>query len=312
MDLYRRDFTINTLAIQLNPKAFGELIDFFGGVRDIKEKVVRVLHNLSFVEDPTRVFRAIRFEQRLGFQIGKHTQNLMRNAVKMGFMDRLSGGRILSELILILQEENPIPALKRMRDFNLFHFLHPHLKCDEEVENLFEQIHHVVSWFDLLFLDERYERWFIYFYGLIDFLKEGETHEICQRLAMNDKIRGKVVEGKRQADQSLLQLFSWINSEFQPKRSEIYAALDPLPTEAKLFMMAKTTQMTSRRYISLYFTQLKDTKPLLKGRDLVQMGIKPGPSIRKRLADLLKARLDEQVITRQDEMEYLSKGHGSE
>jgi len=312
MDLYRRDFTINTLAIQLNPKAFGELIDFFGGVRDIKEKVVRVLHNLSFVEDPTRVFRAIRFEQRLGFQIGKHTQNLMRNAVKMGFMDRLSGGRILSELILILQEENPIPALKRMRDFNLFHFLHPHLKCDEEVENLFEQIHHVVSWFDLLFLDERYERWFIYFYGLIDFLKEGEIHEICQRLAMNDKIRGKVVEGKRQADQSLLQLFSWINSEFQPKRSEIYAALDPLPTEAKLFMMAKTTQMTIRRYISLYFTQLKDTKPLLKGRDLVQMGIKPGPSIRKRLADLLKARLDEQVITRQDEMEYLSKGHGSE
>jgi tRNA nucleotidyltransferase (CCA-adding enzyme) len=312
MDLYRRDFTINTLAIQLNPKAFGELIDFFGGVRDIKEKVVRVLHNLSFVEDPTRVFRAIRFEQRLGFQIGKHTQNLMRNAVKMGFMDRLSGGRILSELILILQEGNPIPALKRMRDFNLFHFLHPHLKCDEEVENLFEQIHHVVSWFDLLFLDERYERWFIYFYGLIDFLKEGEIHEICQRLAMNDKIRGKVVEGKRQADQSLLQIFSWINSEFQPKRSEIYAALDPLPTEAKLFMMAKTTQMTIRRYISLYFTQLKDTKPLLKGRDLVQMGIKPGPSIRKGLADLLKARLDEQVITRQDEMEYLSKGHGSE
>ena len=312
MDLYRRDFTINTLAIQLNPKAFGELIDFFGGVRDIKEKVVRVLHNLSFVEDPTRVFRAIRFEQRLGFQIGKHTQNLMRNAVKMGFMDRLSGGRILSELILILQEGNPIPALKRMRDFNLFHFLHPHLKCDEEVENLFEQIHHVVSWFDLLFLDERYERWFIYFYGLIDFLKEGEIHEICQRLAMNDKIRSKVVGGKRQADQSLLQLFSWINSEFQPKRSEIYAALDPLPTEAKLFMMAKTTQMTTRRYISLYFTQLKDTKPLLKGRDLVQMGIKPGPSIRKRLADLLKARLDEQVITRQDEMEYLSKGHGSE
>ena len=312
MDLSRRDFTINTLAIQLNPKAFGELIDSFGGVRDIKEKVVRVLHNLSFVEDPTRVFRAIRFEQRLGFQIGKHTQNLMRNAVKMGFMDRLSGGRILSELILILQEGNPIPALKRMRDFNLFHFLHPHLKCDEEVENLFEQIHHVVSWFDLLFLDERYERWFIYFYGLIDFLKEGEIHEICQRLAMNDKIRSKVVEGKRQADQSLLQIFSWINSEFQPKRSEIYTVLDPLPTEAKLFMMAKTTQMTTRRHISLYFTQLKDTKPLLKGRDLVQMGIKPGPSIRKGLADLLKARLDEQVITRQDEMEYLSKGHGSE
>jgi tRNA nucleotidyltransferase (CCA-adding enzyme) len=312
MDLYRRDFTMNTLAIQLNPRAFGELIDFFGGVKDIKEKAVRVLHNLSFVEDPTRVFRAIRFEQRLGFQIGKHTQNLMKNAVKMGFMDRLSGGRILAELILILQEENPIPALHRMRDFNLFPFLHPHLKFDEEVETLFEQIHHVTSWFDLLFLEERYERWLIYFYGLVDFLKEGEIHEICQRLAMNDKIQSKVLQGKRQADQALLQVFSWINADVQPKRSQIYSVLDPLATEAKLFMMAKTTQMATRRYISLYFTQLKDTKPLLKGKDLVQMGIKPGPSIRKTLADLLKARLDEQVITRQDELEYISKAHGAE
>ena len=105
MDLSRRDFTINTLAIQLNPRGYGEIIDFFGGMKDIKEKTIRVLHNLSFVEDPTRIFRAIRFEQRLGFQIGKHTQHLMRNSVKMGFLQRLSGGRILSELILILKED---------------------------------------------------------------------------------------------------------------------------------------------------------------------------------------------------------------
>jgi tRNA nucleotidyltransferase (CCA-adding enzyme) len=310
MDLYRRDFTINTLAIQLNPKAFGELVDFFGGMKDIKERVIRVLHNLSFVEDPTRIFRAIRFEQRLGFQIGKHTQNLMKNAVKTGFMDRLSGGRVLSELILILQEENPTPALKRMGDFHLFHFLHPHIKFDEEVEVLFEQIHHVIAWFDLLFLEEQYERWLIYFYGLIDFLKEGEIDALCRRLAMNDKLLKKVTDGKRQADQALLHIFSWIREDRHPKRSEIYAVLDPLSTEETLFMMAKTTQMETRRYISLYFTQLKDTKPLLRGADLIRMGIKPGPSIKKTLADLLKARLDEQVMTRQDEMEYISKAQG--
>jgi tRNA nucleotidyltransferase (CCA-adding enzyme) len=312
MDLYRRDFTINTLAIQLNPKAFGELIDFFGVVKDIKEKVIRVLHNLSFVEDPTRVFRAIRFEQRLGFQIGKHTQNLMKNAVRMGFMDRLSGGRVLSELILILQEENPIPALKRMRDFDLLRFLHPHLKFDEEVEALFERIHHVISWFELLFLEERYERWLIYFYGLIDFLKDKEVEEICQRLSMNEKDKRKVSDGKRQAEQVLLRIFNWINAGVRPKRSEIYAILDPLLTETKLFMMAKTTQMATRRFISLYFTQLKDTKTLLRGADLIQMGLKPGPSIKKRLADLLKARLDEQVVTRQDEMEFINRGYGAE
>ena len=311
-DLYRRDFTINTLAIQLNPKAFGELIDFFGGVKDIKEKVIRVLHNLSFVEDPTRVFRAIRFEQRFGFQIVKHTQNLMKNAVKVGFLERLSGGRVLSELILILQEGDPLPALKRMRDFNLFHFLHPSLKFDEQAQVLFEQIHHVISWFDLLFLEQQYERWLIYFYGLIDFLKEGEIEDLCRRLAMNEKLKKTTMERKLQADQALLQIFSWINGDRRPKRSEIYDILDPLSTESKLFMMAKTTQIETRRYISLYFTQLKDTKPLLRGRDLIQMGMKPGPSIKKALTGLLKARLDEQVITRQDEMEYISKAQGME
>jgi tRNA nucleotidyltransferase (CCA-adding enzyme) len=312
MDLYRRDFTINTLAIQLNPKSFGELIDFFGGVKDIKEKVIRVLHNLSFVEDPTRVFRAIRFEQRFGFQIGKHAQNLMKNVVKVGFLERLSGGRVLSELVLILQEEDPLFALKRMRDFNLFHFLHPSFKFDEQAEAFFERIHHVISWFDLLFLEEKYERWLIYFYGLIDFLKEAEIEELCQRLAMNEKLKKRVIEGKLQADQALLQIFSWINEERRPKRSEIYEVLDSLSTESRLFMMAKTTQVATRRYISLYFTQLKDTKPILRGTDLIQMGMKSGPSIKKTLTGLLKARLDEQVITRQDEMEYVSKAQGME
>jgi tRNA nucleotidyltransferase (CCA-adding enzyme) len=311
-DLYRRDFTINTLAIQLNPRSFGELIDFFGGVKDIKEKVIRVLHNLSFVEDPTRVFRAIRFEQRFGFQIGKHTQNLMKNAVKVGFLERLSGGRVLSELILILREENPLPALKRMRDFNLFHFFHPALKFDEHSEVLFEQIRHVISWFDLLFLEQRYERWLIYLYGLIDSLKEEEREALGQRLAVNEKLKKKVLEGKRRADQTLLQILSWIQMDQRPKRSDIYDALDPLSTESKLFMMAKTTQEATRRYISLYFTQLRDTKPLLRGKDLIQMGMKAGPLIKEALAELLKARLNKQVTTRQDEMEYISKAQEME
>jgi tRNA nucleotidyltransferase (CCA-adding enzyme) len=226
----------------------------------------------------------------------------------MGFMERLSGGRVLAELILILQEDNPAPALKRMRDFDLLRFLHPDLKFDEETENLFQRIHQVLSWFDFLFLDERYERWTIYFYGLIDTLKEGRVEEICQRLSMNAKEKRKIVEEKEQADQGLLQIFSWINAGYPPRRSEIYRVLHPLSTETKLFMMAKTTQTTTRRYISLYFTQLKDARPLLKGEDLIRMGIKPGPSIKKNLENLLRARLDEQVTTREDERTLVSRG----
>lgn len=307
MDLYRRDFTINTLAVQLNDRTFGELIDFFGGVKDIKDKVIRVLHNLSFVEDPTRVFRAIRFEQRLGFFLAKHTSGLMKNAVKTGFMERLSGGRIFSEVVLILQEDNPTPTLRRMKDFNLLRFLHPSVRFDGEVEALFERIHRVLSWFDLLFLEERYERWLIYFYGLIDPLKAVEVEALCERLALNPKQRRRVIEGKKRVDQVLLEFFSWIQRDLEPKRSEIFALLHPLSTEEKLFMMAKTTQKATRRYISLYFTQLKDVKPLLRGADIIEMGVRPGPTVRKILGDLLKARMDGLLTTRQDEVEFVGR-----
>ena len=113
-DLYRRDFTINTLAVSLNTKTFGQLIDFFGGARDIKEKVIRVLHNLAFVEDPTRIMRAIRFSSRFSFGISKHTLTLMKGALKMQMFDKIEGKRLLNELIHILNEKNPLPALAMM------------------------------------------------------------------------------------------------------------------------------------------------------------------------------------------------------
>ncbi len=113
LDLYRRDFTMNAMAINLNPDKFGTLVDFFNCQTDIKERRIRILHNLSFVEDPTRIFRAIRFEQRMGFTIGKHTEKLLKNAVKMNLFNRFFGNRCFTELKLIFSEENPIPAIRQ-------------------------------------------------------------------------------------------------------------------------------------------------------------------------------------------------------
>jgi tRNA nucleotidyltransferase (CCA-adding enzyme) len=103
----------------IGPDKFGQLLDFFSAQKDIKDKAIRVLHNLSFVEDPTRVFRALRFEQRFDFTIGKLTANLIQNAVKMDFFQRLSGRRVFAEIRLILEEDNPTPAIVRMQDFDL-------------------------------------------------------------------------------------------------------------------------------------------------------------------------------------------------
>ena len=133
-DLYRRDFTINTLAVRLNRKRFGELLDFFSALRDIKDKTLRVLHSLSFVEDPTRVLRAVRFEQRFDFRLSKHTLHLIRGAVNMKLFNRLSGERIYNELLLLFSEADPAKVLRRMRELDLLKFIHPALKGSSETE----------------------------------------------------------------------------------------------------------------------------------------------------------------------------------
>jgi tRNA nucleotidyltransferase (CCA-adding enzyme) len=224
MDLFRRDFTINTLAIELLPGAFGQLLDFFGGQRDLKEGVIRVLHSLSFVEDPSRIFRAIRFEQRFGFHIGKHTQSLMKNAVSMGFFERLSGARLFAELELILREENPLPMLERIAEFNLLPFLHPRLKYDASTKALLPRVYEVVGWFDLLFLEVTYSKWMVYILALADQLPLTGLEELTLRLSLPPRYKKRLIEGSREGQKVLQRAHRKRMSS-----KEIYALFKPLP-----------------------------------------------------------------------------------
>lgn len=113
-DLLRRDFTVNAVAASLNPGSFGALIDFYGGCRDIKKGLIRVLHDKSFIDDPTRIFRAVRFEQRFNFKIDKHTIKLIRNAVNLKMPERIEKYRIRNEMSLILKEREPMKTLSRL------------------------------------------------------------------------------------------------------------------------------------------------------------------------------------------------------
>ncbi len=307
MDLYRRDFTINTLAVKLNPGDFGTLLDFFGAHRDLKERRISVLHNLSFVEDPTRVFRAIRFEQRFRFRISKLTINLIQNAVKNNFFDRLSGVRLFHELELILHEENPIPAIARLAEMDLLKAIHPRLWFDEGTRAMLERVQAVLSWFDLSYLEETFERWLVYFLGLVEPLTSEELTELMGRFKPPPKVAAAILNGKEAADQALIQLFRL----GEPNRSEIYHLLSPIGTEYLLYMMAKSRQEPSKRAISLYFTHLKHLKPELRGRDLVSMGFQPGPQIKEILNMLHEARLNEVVQSKREEWELIRRTYGA-
>ncbi|MEJ5330988.1 MAG: CBS domain-containing protein [Desulfobaccales bacterium] len=307
MDLYRRDFSINTLAIKLNPGEFGTLLDFFGATRDLKERRLTVLHNLSFVEDPTRVFRAIRFEQRFHFRISKLTLNLIHNAVKNNFFDRLSGPRLFHELKLILEEENPLPAIARLAELDLLKPIHPRLVYDEATKAMLERLQAVLSWYDLSYLEEPFEKWLVYFLGLVEPLNRDELEEMMARFRPSPKLARRIVDNKVAADEALVQLFR-LGEE--PGRSDIYRLLSPLPTEFLLYMMAKTRHEPCRRAISLYFTHLKHLKPELKGRDLVALGFPPGPRIKEMLTTLHEARLNEVVQSKREELELIRKVYG--
>jgi tRNA nucleotidyltransferase (CCA-adding enzyme) len=306
MDLYRRDFTINTLAVKLNPRDFGTLMDFFGAHRDLKEKVISVLHNLSFVEDPTRVFRAIRFEQRFKFRVSKLTANLVNNAVKNNFFDRLSGARLFGELKLILQEENPIPAITRLAEFDLLKPIHPRLRYDEGTKGMLERIQAVLSWFDLLYLEEKFQRWLVYFLGLVEPLNPEELEEMVQRFKISPKKAAAITRGKETADHTLARLYRL----GEDGRVPIYRLLSPLGTEYLLYMLAKTRQEASKKAISLYFTHLKHLKPEMRGRDFLALGFTPGPLIMEMLERLHEARLTEEVKTRAEEVELIRRSFG--
>ncbi|MEW6352132.1 MAG: CBS domain-containing protein [Thermodesulfobacteriota bacterium] len=296
-DLYRRDFTINTLAIRLNPDGFGAVSDFFGGARDIKEKNIRVLHNLAFVEDPTRILRAIRFSARFGFSLGKHTRNLMRAAIKMKLFDRVEGRRLLHELILIFEERNPAQHIAMMEDYSIPQALHPALSFGPKVQENLESLSGVLSWWRYLYLKDRLRKWVVYFLAVTDGLSDHDYRGVLTRFSVATTVSEELAADRIGVRRSLA---AFAKGEFT-RTSEMVESLRVLSTEALLCMMAGTRREDARRSIADYITTLRFVKPLLTGNDLIAMGLKPGPLFHRILKTLRDARLDQRILTVEDE-----------
>jgi tRNA nucleotidyltransferase (CCA-adding enzyme) len=307
LDLYRRDFTINALAIALNGPHFGELLDYFGGQNDLREKAVRVLHNLSFVEDPTRMFRAIRFEQRLGFQMGKHTEHLLKSAVRMGFLDKISGPRVFNELMLILRENDPLPAMKRLDELGLLAFIHPQLSSMSLLKKMFSDAKRAFDWYELLYTGQRCHRWLVFFLCLFAELDGSEVQQVVQRLGMPPRYE-KFFGLERDAAHSVMSKLEWrCQQRLDFRDSEIFNLLKDLPVETLLYGMARTEHEETRRIISHFITHLRQVHSLLRGSDLLSMGIEPGPVYREVFEQLLAERLDGKLLTREDEVRFVTR-----
>ncbi len=301
-DLYRRDFTINTLALCLNRQRFGRLLDYFGGQKDLQERLVRVLHNLSFVEDPTRAFRAVRFEQRLGFQLDPHTEGLLRSAVRAGLVERVGGKRLLGELIHIFKEQEPTPAVNRMAQLGLLPCIHPGLGFGADTERLFGEVERVLAWYQLLYLDVAIESWAVWFLAFTDRLDSPRYLDICQRLAMPARLMARIFGQRHQSLKRLQHLRQALTRGQVVKNSQLYSWLHGIPVELLLYGLARSGREDSRRLVSLYLTRLTTVRCQLSGTVLQSLGALPGPAIRCLKERLLAARLDGEISSRDEEL----------
>jgi len=306
-DLFRRDFTINTLAVHLNKGHYGTLLDHFGAMRDIKERVLRVIHNLSFIEDPTRILRAIRFEQRFAFRIGKLTESLIQNAVNVHCFENLPGQRFFLELKLILQEEDPVGAIERMDDYGLLKFISLELKLTEGVRSVLKRIKGILVWFDLLYLGITYEPWKVYFFGLVSSLSDDALQKIIERMQIQDRDIAHAISTRQEINTAFREL-----SQLKDKKDyALYKTLSPFAPEILLCSMAKSKSEKIQKSISTFFSRLKGTKVCLKGKDLIAMGYEPGPLFKDIFDGILEAKLGGEVSTKQDEIEFVHKRFGS-
>ncbi|MBU4119515.1 MAG: CBS domain-containing protein [Proteobacteria bacterium] len=303
LDLYRRDFTINAMAIHLNPDTFGTLVDFFNCQNDLKDRQIRILHNLSFVEDPTRIFRAIRFEQRMGFKIGKHTEKLIKNAVKMELFDRFFGHRFFNELTIILSEENPLPAINRMADLGLLRFLHPTLRIDPKLTKVLEETRQALDWHRLLYLDKPCRQWLVYLLALMTSLPAREVLIFCERFEVPPRHRQFILREKI----AVTRITQIIKRAVPERASGFYHLLEDLSPEGLLYLMGIIKKKSCKKAISLYVTDWSRMKPETDGNDLEKMGYRAGPLYGTILRCLLDARLDGLVHDRTTEAAFIKE-----
>lgn len=291
MDLYRRDFTINALAIRLDCDPMGEIVDFFGGQKDIRDRVIRVLHTLSFVEDPTRCLRAVRFEQRYHFRIGPATEKLIKNDVSLKLLDKLSPSRLFNEFEHICAEETAILCIRRLHELGILQAIHPQLSINPDRKEMLIRTAKVMAWYRLLYIDEEMRPWLVYFLVLCSSLTYAVTLEVFRRLGIPPALKNEVL-GCREKARSLRSSLKRLTATPGFRVSALCAMLRPLPVEFVLYLMADMEVPETRRALSRYITVWRTEKPGADGSDLKKLGLAPGPAYGVILQRLLEAKLD--------------------
>ncbi len=291
-DLQRRDFTLNTLAIRLDGAHYGELIDEIGGLEDLQAGIVRALHSQSFIDDPTRMFRMVRYEIRYGFKVAPETLTLVPGGLL--HIKRLSSERVRHELDLILEEEKVPSMLKRLAKLNILEKVHPLLEWNRRTQGRVTQglaasrslerppVRRMLAW----------SLW------LMDVPLSGQE-SIEKRLHFDSGLRDML--------QEVSSLFAMANSFIGKTPSQCVAVLDRISLKAVQTVFLALPAGPARRIFGTYLKSWRKVKPKTTGHDLKKRGLPPGPEYKSILRKLRAAWLDGEVNTVEQEIALLDK-----
>lgn len=300
-DLFRRDFTINTLAIRLGPEERPELIDYFGGRSDLKERTLRVLHSLSFIDDPTRVLRGVRLELRLGFRLSPETLRLVEVALEEGVFDRLSGSRLREELAMLLADPAlAVRGIERLDELGLLRVLHPGLELGEEAWTRLREARAVLDWYRLEGIAEpAVEPWRLFLITLAAGLDGEGLDYLAGRLHLAGEDR-RLLLGFRERVEEARAALRGGGEALAPHR--VAEALAPLAGEELLLLMVGEEE-AGRSWVRRHLTELRRMELKIRGADLLAAGVAPGPRIGQALEEVRRARLDGRIGA-EDELDH--------
>lgn len=316
-DVIRRDFTINTLAFSINPEDFLELKDYIGGLSDIFKKKIRVLHALSFIDDPTRIFRAVRFEKRLKFRIDGKTLELLKAALDENVLDKISGKRITAELTILLKEKKPEIYLARLDSLGVLSHIYGKLRFTKKNKIVFSKISNYfdnpknISVSRLRRIYKEIEADIFYKAEIFSGLNNTEFNEAAKRLNMGGKVEKTLktmYSGLEMINNLEKNNFLYLNK----KPAEIYDNLDKICIRSILFYLFQESGKDAagfnfRRIAVKYINKVIFIKPSVNGNDIRALGICEGPLYGKILSEIKNLKISGKLKSKEDEIKYIKE-----
>lgn len=291
-DLYRRDFSINAMAIKLNSGSFGILMDFFNCKKDLEEGKIRILYPLSFIEDPTRILRAIRFEQRFGFEIEPNTLTKLEEAVEKGYLEKVTGMRIREELEKILEEPEPMKAVKRMGKLKIIFHLFEKTYYSPTLEKDLEKLFDVKGYFkaNLPSYLNKVRLFHLVLDVLLQYTPEESLKKISERYGLPKDFIKNLMQVKK--------VYSEISKDLNDKEkilklSYFYEKTNGFQNEQLIFLAVKLPEELLEKYYE-YLRKIEKLKLSITGKDLLKKGYE-GVQIKAKLEEIKKKLLNGEI-----------------